>query len=1010
MVQAGDAQRLRHVTGAFNLVTGQLEQHPHHRGRVSVIFHQKNASRPALRGSTRLFCLYRCFRLGLRRKCRKSNAKCCAPVLARTVRGNRPVVHFDQALGDREPQPEAAELARHARILLLEGVEYPGDGLGLDADAAVVDLDDDMRLLAIAAYADASSLGCELDGVVDEVPQDLLQARDVSVHPVGALFDVHAEMKLARFDIRRTILDHAFNGRAYIYGLAFEADLALDDPGQVEQVIDEARLELDIAADDLQVMARVLGQTVFTLHDLHGGKHRGEGRSQLMREHGEKLILGPVGLLRGFLRTLCARRRHLQSRLGALENVDVRGNAEPAHDTALRVLDRLSTHFEPFVLAVVPPHPVFQIVFGFSLDGRAPRRKGPGAIVRMQQPVPAVAQMLAHGHAGEIHPLLALVIAVAVGAGGEHHAGNGLERLAVEELAFLQGLLCRLALGDVDAGADPLQHACLVAQNRHAFHEQYPVSTVMPAHPVLDLVRTAGRDRAVPDLERPLDVFRVHGLRPSRAFHLLVGLARERAKGGHIFDDFALRVCHPGKLVGQIDKGAVAPLARAQGRLGPPAVGHVFDGGDGAQPPCAGVAHRGRGDVHPHRRAIAPQVAFFVVDPVAQTRMNLPVQPIAERPVVRVRQIVHPPVQQFFAAIVEDLAGAVVHGGKAVVALDLDDAHPGVVKGGAQALLALPHPCLGLLEPCRDVLGALALGAFPHQVLERFAYAFEEYRPVDEKVGDDLVGVTEDLEQVVPGGVDGEVQLAQYRYRRRRVQTDVHGRGRTASAPVEHDRRNGKDAGDQVLGRDLDRRKPRAFDKKARQAVQMEQAEPVNQGRDAQRDPQHHMAGSQPADRRLEPQRRGKKARGRDRPRRQPEGDAFVGAGFGHETRHAGHREHVAEIEQPCRKHGARQDGKTARALGAAGVPQHAENHHRHDDGERFGEHVVRKVGRHSGERIPRNEKPHHEQHAGQSGNRQVCEDKRVASFHDRAQHFIYERSPLRQKKLWQARGAEALS
>src|SRR4051794_33992788 len=62
-----------------------------------------------------------------------------AEAFALAVRGDRAPVHLHQAPGDRQPEPQPAELPGHPGPTLFEGVEEPWQELTVDPLAAVLD-------------------------------------------------------------------------------------------------------------------------------------------------------------------------------------------------------------------------------------------------------------------------------------------------------------------------------------------------------------------------------------------------------------------------------------------------------------------------------------------------------------------------------------------------------------------------------------------------------------------------------------------------------------------------------------------------------------------------------------------------------------------------------------------------------------------------------------------------------------------------------------------------------
>ncbi len=131
---------------------------------------------------------------------------------------------------------------------------------------------------------------------------------------------------------------------------------------------------------------------------------------------------------------------------------------------------RAAPNLKPFINAVVPPDPVFKIVRRTLLDSRAPGFKGARPVIRMQQPVPSVPQMLNHRNTGKVDPLLALIIAIAVRPCRKDHARNRFEHLTVKQFAFPQELFCPFAIGDIaddtEQGARPID-GCATGAHFH---------------------------------------------------------------------------------------------------------------------------------------------------------------------------------------------------------------------------------------------------------------------------------------------------------------------------------------------------------------------------------------------------------------------------------------------------------------------------------------------------------------------------------------------------------------
>src|SRR5258708_13844435 len=86
-------------------------------------------------------------------------------------------MHRGEVTHDRQAEAESALRAPARRVALLESLEDSGQDLGRDADAGIAHLDGDRVRLRARGDVDPAALRSELDGVGDQVRDDLLQAR-----------------------------------------------------------------------------------------------------------------------------------------------------------------------------------------------------------------------------------------------------------------------------------------------------------------------------------------------------------------------------------------------------------------------------------------------------------------------------------------------------------------------------------------------------------------------------------------------------------------------------------------------------------------------------------------------------------------------------------------------------------------------------------------------------------------------------------------------------------------
>ena len=128
------------------------------------------------------------------------------PLLARgsrSVSSERAPVRFGELLGDRETEPEASLPALGARPLV-EHVEDTREQLRAHADAGVPNPERDGVSITLQSDIDAPTARREFERVVQQVRDDLVQARRIPV-------DVHV-VRHAEGDADTLLLQLRFEG------------------------------------------------------------------------------------------------------------------------------------------------------------------------------------------------------------------------------------------------------------------------------------------------------------------------------------------------------------------------------------------------------------------------------------------------------------------------------------------------------------------------------------------------------------------------------------------------------------------------------------------------------------------------------------------------------------------------------------------------------------------------------------------------------------------------------
>ena len=108
------------------------------------------------------------------------------------MRGKISAVGIDQRLADRQPQPQPAELARHAGRTLFESLEQFGKCFGIQSDAGIGDAQSELIVFTARADRDGAAVRRKLDGVLEQIPQHLLKPGRIGGHIAALRFQFAA--------------------------------------------------------------------------------------------------------------------------------------------------------------------------------------------------------------------------------------------------------------------------------------------------------------------------------------------------------------------------------------------------------------------------------------------------------------------------------------------------------------------------------------------------------------------------------------------------------------------------------------------------------------------------------------------------------------------------------------------------------------------------------------------------------------------------------------------------
>src|SRR5579863_8151450 len=170
----------------------------------------------------------------------------CRAAAGRAVDADFAAHQGGELRADGQSQTGAAIFSRRERVRLAEGIEYAAlDFLGY-ADARVDDLESQQAIRAGCPYPHDNLAGVrELDGVADEIDEDLAQPHRIAPHGAGDVeIDGTGQFKPLRMSSAGKDLDGLFDGFAQAELDALELELSGFDFREIQDVVDDLQQRL----------------------------------------------------------------------------------------------------------------------------------------------------------------------------------------------------------------------------------------------------------------------------------------------------------------------------------------------------------------------------------------------------------------------------------------------------------------------------------------------------------------------------------------------------------------------------------------------------------------------------------------------------------------------------------------------------------------------------------------------------------------------------------------------
>ena len=150
-------------------------------------------------------------------------------------------------------------------------------------------------------YVDTSAFRRELDGICQHVPDYLLQPASVSVHDIGRRgIGGKPQVNLLGDSDRPEDINSSLRQGQKIHGFKRQVHRPCNDSRHVEEVVDDERQGRGVAFNGLDGMAGACVRQLLRGQHPRPSEYRIERRAQLVRHHGDEVILETIRFIRFF--------------------------------------------------------------------------------------------------------------------------------------------------------------------------------------------------------------------------------------------------------------------------------------------------------------------------------------------------------------------------------------------------------------------------------------------------------------------------------------------------------------------------------------------------------------------------------------------------------------------------------------------------------------------------------------------------------------------------------------
>ena len=395
--QVQQLQRLGGGAGRYHRRALFLQQTPDVTQHVDLVFHRQHPHALQGMGHKHLFAdapaLYPPARVAqrlLRLELRQPHAERGALPGPGTDGRDGAAMQLGQLLDDGKAEPQAAMATGGGAVGLAEAAEQVLQKFRCDAVTVVLDLYNQVAAFMQQADFDPPFHRSELDCIGQQIAQDLLQAGGITQHRLRQLRQQHLQRLRLAFD-NQLLRAHCFaHLLGQIHHFHFQLHLAQQHAAQIEHVRHQVFLGHRTAGDYFHAAPhRVIGLHALQ-QKLAPAQHRGQRRTQLVRQRGEEFILHPRHALGGVAGHAFGGEQVLTGHFNLAPLGDIRAVAGQADEAPIGGKPWHRIHFQPTPLPVVTAHAGAGVQFGAPAQGCLQLESERCLFVRMHQPPPRI--------------------------------------------------------------------------------------------------------------------------------------------------------------------------------------------------------------------------------------------------------------------------------------------------------------------------------------------------------------------------------------------------------------------------------------------------------------------------------------------------------------------------------------------------------------------------------------------------------------------------------------------